>query len=612
MLRTLVRRTRTIEADHDRAVRFYSANVRGFAQLPVTVDGPLMGKYAPARAATRRRHRCVVRHRRGDRARAGLAPGFPVALGARRVERCEEVAAKIRADGARGGRAPARPPATPTRSARSPRRSPPTSATSRSSSRNAGAVAPGVVHEVDSERFAARDRPQPGRSPSAGARLRAGHGRAAPRRRRASSPPTSRSGSRPFTAAYAAGKWGLEGMVQAMQMELEGTGVRASVVRPGPTWSEMGSDWDDAGRRRCAEPVGALRPRTTPALPQAGRHCRRDHDRGVCSARRAPEPRRGLAPKHRWRTHDPVEHRGGVPPVCRLTPYGHLEDLRTDPVGLLQRVREECGDVGRFRLADRDVVLVSGASANEAFFRAPDDVLDQAEAYPFMTPIFGKGVVFDATPEERQQMLKNQALRGEHDARPRRDHRARDPTAWSPTGATKGEIDLLDWFAELTIYTTSACLIGRPLPRGARRAVRAALPRPRAWHRRAGVRRPVRRHRVLPPPRRRPRASWSSWCRRSSTAGSSGGRCPSEERDLLDVLISLEMTRRLHHRHLHLDDVRRATTRPPGTAAWTMIELLAPPGGDEGRGRRARRPVRRRVELSPSRRCARSRASRRP
>jgi alkylhydroperoxidase/carboxymuconolactone decarboxylase family protein YurZ len=26
----------------------------------------------------------------------------------------------------------------------------------------------------------------------------------------------------------------------------------------------------------------------------------------------------------------------------------------------------------------------------------------------------------------------------------------------------EGEIDLLDWFAELTIYTTSSCLIGRP------------------------------------------------------------------------------------------------------------------------------------------------------
>jgi NADP-dependent 3-hydroxy acid dehydrogenase YdfG len=33
-------------------------------------------------------------------------------------------------------------------------------------------------------------------------------------------------------------------MAHAMQMELEGTGVRASIVRPGPTKSEMGSDWE--------------------------------------------------------------------------------------------------------------------------------------------------------------------------------------------------------------------------------------------------------------------------------------------------------------------------------------------------------------------------------
>lgn len=45
-------------------------------------------------------------------------------------------------------------------------------------------------------------------------------------------------------SAYSAGKWGLEGMAAAMQMELEGSGVRVSVVRPGPTWSEMGTDWD--------------------------------------------------------------------------------------------------------------------------------------------------------------------------------------------------------------------------------------------------------------------------------------------------------------------------------------------------------------------------------
>mgnify|MGYP001548397771 CR=1 FL=1 len=105
-----------------------------------------------------------------------------------------------------------------------------------------------------------------------------------------------------------------------------------------------------------------------------------------------------------------------IPEVSFAVPddgHGHLAEMRVNPIGLFERVRAECGDIGRFRLADRDVVLVSGAAANEQFFRAPETTLDQAAAYPFMTPIFGKGVVFDASPEERQQMLKNQALRGD-------------------------------------------------------------------------------------------------------------------------------------------------------------------------------------------------------
>jgi NADP-dependent 3-hydroxy acid dehydrogenase YdfG len=51
---------------------------------------------------------------------------------------------------------------------------------------------------------------------------------------------------RPGMAAYVAAKWGLEGLAKIMQMELEGSGVRVSVVRPGPTASEMGSTWDPA------------------------------------------------------------------------------------------------------------------------------------------------------------------------------------------------------------------------------------------------------------------------------------------------------------------------------------------------------------------------------
>jgi sterol 14-demethylase len=139
--------------------------------------------------------------------------------------------------------------------------------------------------------------------------------------------------------------------------------------------------------------------------------------------------------------------------------HGHLEEFRTDPIALMQRVRDECGDVGWFDLAGRKVVLLSGAEANEFFFRAPDEDLDQAEAYPFMTPIFGKGVVFDTDPERRKEMLHNAALRGEqmkgHASTIEREVR-RITADWGESG----EIDLLDFFAELTIYTSSACLIG--------------------------------------------------------------------------------------------------------------------------------------------------------
>ena len=139
---------------------------------------------------------------------------------------------------------------------------------------------------------------------------------------------------------------------------------------------------------------------------------------------------------------------------------GHLEELRVDPIALMERVRSECGDVGIFRLADRDVVLLSGAESNEFFFRAPEEILDQAEAYPFMAPVFGEGVVFDASPERRREMLHNQALRDKFmrgHAATISDEVERMVAAWDD----EGEIDMLDWFAELFIYTSSACLVGK-------------------------------------------------------------------------------------------------------------------------------------------------------
>lgn len=47
---------------------------------------------------------------------------------------------------------------------------------------------------------------------------------------------------RPRMGAYPTAKSGVEAMARQLWMELEGTGVRASLVRPGPTLTAMGTD----------------------------------------------------------------------------------------------------------------------------------------------------------------------------------------------------------------------------------------------------------------------------------------------------------------------------------------------------------------------------------
>ena len=155
-------------------------------------------------------------------------------------------------------------------------------------------------------------------------------------------------------------------------------------------------------------------------------------------------------------------HPGGQAPprLSRGWPVlGHLLELRRDPLALMRRVREECGEIGEFRLAGHRITLLTGEEAQEVFFRAPDEQLDQAAAYPFMKPIFGEGVVFDATPEQRKQAMRNQSLRDKF-MRGHAEKIAAEVEKMTAGWGEQGEIDVLDFFSELTLYTSSACLIG--------------------------------------------------------------------------------------------------------------------------------------------------------
>ena len=266
------------------------------------------------------------------------------------------------------------------------------------------------------------------------------------------------------------------------------------------------------------------------------------------------------------------DHSPDVPEIIRGT--GHLPEMRVDPISLFTRVREECGDVGRFRLADQDVVMVSGADANEAFFRAPDEVLDQAAAYPFMTPIFGPGVVFDASPEERQQMLKNQALRGDMmrgHAQTIEAEIRRMVVDWGD----EGEIDLLDFFAELTIYTTSSCLIGKPFRdeldgsfaeiyhRLEHGTDAIAYVDPYADIESFQVRDQAREELVAK-------------VQAILDARIARGEVPKDERDLLDVLIAVGMDAD-YITGIFVSMMFAGHHTSSGTASWAMIELMRHP-----------------------------------
>ena len=49
---------------------------------------------------------------------------------------------------------------------------------------------------------------------------------------------------RTFQVGYTATKTGMEAVAAVLRMELERTGIRATVVRPGPTGTEFGHDWE--------------------------------------------------------------------------------------------------------------------------------------------------------------------------------------------------------------------------------------------------------------------------------------------------------------------------------------------------------------------------------
>lgn len=195
------------------------------------------------------------------------AAGHPVALGARRRERCEDIAAAIRDA---GGEAIALPldlvdeaSVADFVSVAAEALGPIDVVVS-----NAGDVQPGSAVDTDPASFLSQVQVN-----LLGAQRIVHHAAPSMVERRTGDVVFVTSEvarfPRPETAAYVTSKAGLEGFAEVMGMELEGTGVRVGIVRPGPCSTEQGTTWSEGDVNRVVAAwdhwgllrhAGALRP----------------------------------------------------------------------------------------------------------------------------------------------------------------------------------------------------------------------------------------------------------------------------------------------------------------------------------------------------------------
>jgi sterol 14-demethylase len=158
---------------------------------------------------------------------------------------------------------------------------------------------------------------------------------------------------------------------------------------------------------------------------------------------------------------EPPRLSGGLPVL------GHTVEFVRDTIGLLFRAWREHGEAASFQVAHRRMVAFFGPKAQEAVFRAKDEVASPHDAYKIMTPVFGQGLVYDAPPQMMDEQLK-MLLVALKDKRMRTYGESilaeveRSIADWGDAG----ELDLVDYCRVLTNFTSSRCLIGKEFREG--------------------------------------------------------------------------------------------------------------------------------------------------
>lgn len=151
------------------------------------------------------------------------------------------------------------------------------------------------------------------------------------------------------------------------------------------------------------------------------------------------------------------------PPIAKIgiPLLGNYIEFAKNPVAFIQTCLDKFGGIYTVPMLHKNLTFLIGPEVSAPFYQLSDDFMSQAEVYGFMTPVFGKGVVYDAEPRKRIQQMQSmaQSLKsGRLKAYvPRIEMEC---IAYMKKWGDSGTVDLLEALSELTILTSSRCLHG--------------------------------------------------------------------------------------------------------------------------------------------------------
>lgn len=154
-----------------------------------------------------------------------------------------------------------------------------------------------------------------------------------------------------------------------------------------------------------------------------------------------------------------------APPIVKSTSsipiLGTALEFGASPMNMVRRCYEEYGPVYTVPILNNRMTFLIGPEAQEPFFKLNDDVLSPQECYSFMKPVFGPGVVYDATKKNRQVQFQSMA-NGLRSSRLRCyvQKIEKETTEFLKDWGNEGTLDIFEVLSELTILTASRCLHG--------------------------------------------------------------------------------------------------------------------------------------------------------